>query len=65
LHQGQRYREKNLRRTALTSSNESHIELTDEPPDDAYDVILADLVDFNRRLLGDPFLSKRWEPAQS
>ncbi len=33
--------------------DDSHIELTDRPPPEARDVILAGLVDFNRRLLGD------------
>ena len=31
-----------------------HIDLTDHPPQEARDVLLAGLIDFNRRLLGDP-----------
>ena len=34
--------------------DDPHIDLTDHPPQEARDVISAGLVDFNRRLLGDP-----------
>lgn len=34
--------------------DDPHIELTDQPPPQARDVISAGLMDFNRRLLGDP-----------
>ena len=34
--------------------DDPHIDLTDHPPQEARDVILAGLIDFNRRLLGDP-----------
>jgi GNAT superfamily N-acetyltransferase len=33
---------------------EHEIVLTESPPDDAHDVIAAGLLDFNRRLFGDP-----------
>ncbi|CAN5650387.1 GNAT family N-acetyltransferase [soil metagenome] len=36
------------------TSPELEIVLVEPAPDDAHDVILAGLVDFNRRLLGDP-----------
>jgi len=35
-------------------TDDLHIDLTDHPPQEARDVILAGLIDFNRRLLGDP-----------
>ena len=34
--------------------DDPHIDLTDHPPQEARDVLLAGLIDFNRRLLGDP-----------
>jgi GNAT superfamily N-acetyltransferase len=34
--------------------DDPHIDLTDHPPQEALDVILAGLIEFNRRLLGDP-----------